>query len=168
MVSFCRRGYPFCYNAWCMLGCFSCVQLFATPWSPPGSSVHGILKARILEWVVVRSSRGSSQPRDQTCVSSVSCIGRRVLYHYCHLEGHTPYEKRRKAPIALKGLQALKNWQKLKITCNVAETLTLVPFNFQNFWLCWAHKSWDHVTLIIGVTFHPCQISVTPFGQAIS
>ena len=34
--------------------------------SLPGSSVHGILQARILEWVAVPSSRGSSQPRDQT------------------------------------------------------------------------------------------------------
>ena len=37
--------------------------------SLPGSSIHGILQARILEWVVMPSSRGSSQPRDQTCVS---------------------------------------------------------------------------------------------------
>ena len=32
--------------------------------SPPGSSVHGILQARMLEWVAMPSSRGSSQPRD--------------------------------------------------------------------------------------------------------
>ena len=32
--------------------------------SPPGSSVHGILQARTLEWVAMPSSRGSSQPRD--------------------------------------------------------------------------------------------------------
>ena len=37
--------------------------------SSPGSSVHGILQARILEWVAVPSSRGSSQPRDGTQVS---------------------------------------------------------------------------------------------------
>ena len=52
--------------------------------SPPGPSVHGILQARILEWVPMPSSRGSSQPRDQACISYVSCIGRRGLYHYCH------------------------------------------------------------------------------------
>ena len=34
--------------------------------SPPGSSVHGIVQARILEWVAIPFSRGSSQPRDQT------------------------------------------------------------------------------------------------------
>ena len=40
-------------------------------YSPPGFPVHGILQARILEWVAISSSRGSSQPRDQT---QVSCI----------------------------------------------------------------------------------------------
>ena len=46
--------------------------------SSPGSPVHGILWTRTLEWVAILSSRGSSQPRDQTCVS---CISRSVLYH---------------------------------------------------------------------------------------
>ena len=44
--------------------------------TPPGFSVHGILQARILEWLAVPSSRGSSQPRDQSCISYVSCFGR--------------------------------------------------------------------------------------------
>ena len=70
-----------------LLSHFSRVQLFATPWmivfQAPLSM--GILQARILEWVVMPSSRGSSQPRDGTCVSYVSCIGRQVLYHKCHL-----------------------------------------------------------------------------------
>ena len=52
---------------------------------PSGSSVHGILQARILEAVAMPSSRASSQPRDWTRVSYVSCISRRVLYHQCHL-----------------------------------------------------------------------------------
>ena len=47
--------------------------------SPPGSSVHGILQARTLEWVAMSSSRGSSQPKDRTNVSYFSCIGRQVL-----------------------------------------------------------------------------------------
>ena len=37
--------------------------------NPPDSSVHGIFQARILEWVAIPFSRGSSRPRDQTCVS---------------------------------------------------------------------------------------------------
>ena len=40
--------------------------------SPPGSSVHGILPARILEWVAMPSSRGSSRPRDRTRVSHIA------------------------------------------------------------------------------------------------
>ena len=46
--------------------------------SPPGSSVQGILQARILGWAAISSSRGSSQPRDRTCISY---IGRQILYH---------------------------------------------------------------------------------------
>ena len=40
--------------------------------SPPGSSIHGILQARILEWVAISFSRGSSQPRDWTQVSHIA------------------------------------------------------------------------------------------------
>ena len=53
--------------------------------SPQGSSIHGIFQARILEWVAIPSSRECSGPRNRTQVSSVSCIGRRVLYHQRHL-----------------------------------------------------------------------------------
>ena len=41
-------------------------------YSLPGSSVHGIFLARILEWVVMPSSRGSSRPRVRTCISCIS------------------------------------------------------------------------------------------------
>ena len=50
----------------------------------PGSSVHGILQARILEWVAIPFSRGSSPPRDRTHFCFF-CIGRRVLYRLSHL-----------------------------------------------------------------------------------
>ena len=52
---------------------------------PRGSSVHGILQARILEWVALLSFRGSSQSRDRTHISYISCIDIRVLYHQHHL-----------------------------------------------------------------------------------
>ena len=59
---------------------FSHVQLCESmDYSPPGSSAHGIFQARILEWVAISYSRGSSQPRDHT---RVSCVGRRILYHW--------------------------------------------------------------------------------------
>ena len=61
-----------------------------TLWDPmdcslPGSSVHGILQARILEWFAISFSRGSSQPRDWTYIS---CIGRKILY--CWATGEAP------------------------------------------------------------------------------
>ena len=54
--------------------------------SPPGSSVHGILQARTLEWVAISFSRGSSWPRDWT---QVSCIAGRFF---------TDWAKHRRAP----------------------------------------------------------------------
>ena len=53
--------------------------------SPPGFSTHGILQARVLEWVAMPSSRGASRLRDRICLSYFSCIGRQILYHWCHL-----------------------------------------------------------------------------------
>ena len=50
-----------------------------------GSSVHGILQARILKCITIPFSRGSCPSRDQTHFSCVSCIGRWVLYHQRHL-----------------------------------------------------------------------------------
>ena len=66
----------------CVLSHFSRVWLFVTPWTvAQGSSVHGILQARILEWVM-SPSKGSSWPRDQTWIS---CIAG-GLYHWATRE----------------------------------------------------------------------------------
>ena len=54
----------------------SCLTLQPMDYSPPGSSVHGILQAEILEWVDTLLSKGSSRPRNQT---QVSCIAGRVF-----------------------------------------------------------------------------------------
>ena len=58
---------------------------------PTSSSVHGISQARIVKWIAISSSRGSYRPRDQT---SISCIGRQILYrlgkpsqHFLNLTG---------------------------------------------------------------------------------
>ena len=66
----------------------SCVQLFFEPMdcSLPGSSVHGISQARMLEWLAISFSRDSSPPRNQTHVTH---IGRQILYHWAMWEA--PY-----------------------------------------------------------------------------
>ena len=70
-----------CHNTCCC--CCLVTKSCLTPLWPhelcqSGSSVHGISQARILEWAAISFSRGSSQLRDQTCVS---CIGREILFH---------------------------------------------------------------------------------------
>ena len=71
-----------CWKRWIWARCM-CAQLFPTlcsliDSSLPGSSVHGIFQARILEWVAIFFSRGSLQPKDWTQVSG---IGRQMFYH---------------------------------------------------------------------------------------
>ena len=66
--------------------CVSVTQLCSTlcdpmDCNPPGSSVHGILQARILEWVAIPFSRGSSWPRDHTILHSYKVI---KTVWYCH------------------------------------------------------------------------------------
>ena len=55
------------------LGKVKVAQSCLTLCDPMDYTVHAILQARILEWVAVTSSRGSSQPRDRTQVSCVAC-----------------------------------------------------------------------------------------------
>ena len=75
-----RYTWPVCMPA-------KSLQSYLTLWDPvncslPGFFVHGILQASILEWVAMPSSRGASQPRDQTqCLIMSPALGRRVLYH---------------------------------------------------------------------------------------
>ena len=76
---------------------------------PPGSSAHGILQARIPEWVAMPSSRGSSRPRDQSCISYIPCIGRHVLYPLA------PPEKSTQVYIFIKFLLVMiSNWRQEK------------------------------------------------------
>ena len=69
----------------CVCAC-SVTQSCTTLWDPmdcslPSSSVHGIFHTRTLEWVAISLFRGSSRPRDWTCIFWVSCTDREILYH---------------------------------------------------------------------------------------
>ena len=100
-----------------MLSHFSCVQL--CDYSPPGSSAHGILQARILEWVAMPSFRGSSWPRDWTCIFCNSCIVRRILYCWAT----------REAP------RCIRSSQNIKIILN--STITLEWTNSTHYSVIW-------------------------------
>ena len=73
-----RMWYIHVYHHVCAQSLKSCPTLYdPMDCSPPGSSVHGILQAKILEWVAMPFSRGSSRPRDWT---HISCI---IGTEYC-------------------------------------------------------------------------------------
>ena len=92
-----------------MLSCISHVWLFCDPmdWQVSGSSVHGILQVRILEWVAISFSRGSSRPRDRTCNSCIAGgfftpelprkpwnNGRYMLLHICKNPWNVQHKER--------------------------------------------------------------------------
>ena len=96
--------------------------------SLPGSSVHGMFQARILEWVAISSSRGTSQPRDQTHISCISCIGKWILYHWAIWKAHID-------------LQVLSNYQQCSESCPCPKTHTHTAFIHSFLWL--DTYSWD-------------------------
>ena len=72
------------------LMCVNSLQSCPTVSSPmngslPGSSVHGVLQVRLLEWTAMSSSRGSSRPWAGSWLFHVSCVGRQLLHHQNHL-----------------------------------------------------------------------------------
>ena len=123
----------------------SCVQLFVIPWTPwnlPESSVRGIFQARILEWVSIPFSRGSSLLRDQT---PISCTGRQILYLWATTEvlsyssllfSHSvvsdslwPYESQHaRPPCPSPSPQALSNSCTLSQWCHPTISSSVFPF----------------------------------------
>ena len=85
--------------------------------SLPGSSVHGVSQATILEWVAISSSRESSRPRDQTHISCVSCISRWILYHWIT----------REAPLILVGATVHLKFNQYTHSPSVWVSTALVP-----------------------------------------
>ena len=144
--------------------------------SPPGSSIHGILLARILEWAAISCSKGFSPPRDQT---HVSCIGWWVLYHWTTWRAHA-LDMYQKVGFGSQGIYVLpKNtenqhkvhkssgfryWSVLwrscdqAIGCSMPGTAVelrpgrmgrqwLSPLGLERgLWVSWSGKSWAHLT----------------------
>ena len=110
----------------------------------PGSSVHGISQARILEWVAIPFSLGSSLPRDRT---QVSCIGRRILHHWATREapGETFGRFLSSEDGALmNGISALKNKNpSLQQTCSPLDWVgTSDEVRLQSIQLCCHPDLW--------------------------
>ena len=125
--------------------------------SPPGSSVRGTSQARILQWVAISFSRGSSRPRDQTHVSGVSCLTGRfittepLLWYLIHLLKSgllkTEWLKRKmdsfvkpkllKLPLGLKSLSLTQGFFFFFLFANQVEAnLSLTLGYAKNIFLC--------------------------------
>ena len=100
-----------------------CAQLCPTLWNPmdcslPGFSIQGIFQTRILEWVAIPFSRGSSWLSGQTCVSCFYSTGRWTLYHWAPWEAHVwftltlsrEFGEKRKTPSWRKSIHDLIHW----------------------------------------------------------
>ena len=126
------------------------------------ASVCGILPATVLEWVVMLSSRGSFRPKDRTCISYVSFIGRQVLYHQSPLWSPETVIVNRKG-LKKAATAAAKSLQLCPTLCDPwdgsppgspvpgilqARTLEWVAISFSNAWKCKVKvKSLSHVRL---------------------
>ena len=112
--------------------------------SPTGSCVHGIFQARICEWVAISSSRGSSWPRDQTCISY---IGGWILYHWTTWEAlqcqNNNDQNRIISPWTWDGLLVLHSRKyflfknPLAYLCILSYSCPALPFvhtNFSSWW----------------------------------
>ena len=105
--------------------------------TPPGSSVHGISQARILEWFAISFSRGSSWPRNWTCVS---LIGRQVLYHlshhiFCYIRGPFNWKKCESNTSRYKTLsQSLYRFLSRSEFQLKVEVVTVLKLKFNKYW----------------------------------
>ena len=113
-----------------------------------GSSVHGILQARTLEWVAIPFSRRSSWSKDQTRISYISCIDRWVLYHWHHLGrlGENIYKPKMHCvcwdwgPVGEMTWRALPE-QTLRYSTDVRESgYQMCPVNFQKHSVLFPNK----------------------------
>ena len=125
-------------------------------YSLPGFSVHGILQARILEWVTISFSRGSSWPRDQT---RVSCIGGRCFNLWAtredrleknEMKSYHQSLKRRIGVFVNRSSDHCKNlhmmWREPKKINYTHGVFTFLPWNLFLSSNCWLHVGSYHKT----------------------
>ena len=119
--------------------------------SLPGSSVHGIIQARILDWFAMLSSRGSSLPRGWT---QVSCIA------VDSLPSEPPGKPKNTGVGSLSLLQRIfltqeLNWgllhcrwilYQLSYQGSPVEMVLDAKYHFQTLWLIWLHFQWKHMS----------------------
>ena len=113
-------------------------------YSPPGSSVHGSFQARILEGVAISYSRRSSWSRDQTHVSCISCIGRRILNNCTTQENQTIFFKATKLFLFLQNVE------------NFLEEIIFLHSSNHSLYMCMIMNESDSIRLQTSERYRPC------------
>ena len=116
-------------------------------YSLPDSSVHLIFLAKIAEGVAISSFEVSSQPKDQTCVSCISCISRQILYHCTPWEALSAKSPLLKFCLILRAVQKKNSCNK---SCRTSAWPTCLP-------LLWMSCRWPR-ELIWSVSRGPCPV----------
>ena len=136
---------------WCALLCLvaqSCLTLCnPTDCRLPGSSVHGILQARTLEWVAMPSSRGSSQPRDQN-PDLLHC--RWLLYHLSH-QGSPRILKWVACPFSRGSFQP-RNWTSVSCISGYSKQI-LISFYFINYLILGLNISYFLINFLLFLAY---------------
>ena len=111
-----------------------CAHLLSSIWlfcdlkdySPWSSSIHGIPQARILEWVAISSSRGSSQPKNRAWLSYISCFGRQTVYHWATQEALSTFTEAYLLGSALLHEGSAPKWERERerINCQTSSITT--------------------------------------------
>ena len=103
----------------------------------PDSSVHGISQARILEWVTISFSRGSSQPRDNLCHLSL-CVTKRVLNFFYTVSNSSPERDRFLSRVKLSTRKRVCFIENILKAASIVGISFLHLSEFQSaFWRCW-------------------------------
>ena len=142
----------------CALSPFSHVRLFATVWIVPCQAplCPWILQARILKWLAMPSSRGSFHTRDWTHIPCVSCIGRWILYHWCHLG--SPAIDRTSQKNQQRHIKTEQHYQPTEANQHLQNThLTTTEYTFYSS----AHEIYTKTTHILGhrTNLNKCKIT---------
>ena len=130
----------------------SCLTLCnPTDCSLPGSSIRGIFQARILERVAISYSRGSSWPKDPTCISGVSWTGRWILSHSATWEAHAGLIHSLMDPIS---------FPRVPLACRALTSAAVtVPRKADKTLVLWSLKSGSEGTLGATLTTEPLAVS---------
>ena len=133
-------------------------------WSLQGSSVHGILQARILEWVAISFSRGSSRSRNRTHVSCIAgrfftdwarreaCIRRRIINHWTTSE--VPPSSIIMTTLIAITLITISSWSLISLQ----PTLSVLFWDLYHWYRFWSVriKTWYFIIIVYGKWFAQC------------